>query len=171
MVFSALDKTVDSPRTVHTPNFATRPPKLRISKSEIERFKSGFHLISIPPLELARQLAIRDIKTFQKIELEEYLHMRWTKDDKEIRSPNVLLSIKQFCDVGYWIAGEIVSEFNLQKRLKVLSNAIKLAHHCLELGNFNGAMAGKKGPLYLIYYYSYLFIFCFYFSYKWITKS
>lgn len=142
------------------PQFCTKPPRIKVTRSELEKLEDSLKLQYISPLELARQLAIRDFKMFRAVSMEECLHMRWTKKDKENLAPNIICSIRQFCryveellftiddnlfSIGFWIASEIVQEKHLNKRAKMLARAIRTAYHSLLLGNFNGAMAIASG--------------------------
>lgn len=77
--------------------FGTKPPKPKVTKSDLEKLELHLRLATIAPLELARQLAIRDLRLFQQINLEECIHMRWTKSNKNDLAPNIILSIRQFC--------------------------------------------------------------------------
>jgi hypothetical protein len=51
------------------------------------------------PVELARQIAIRDNLLLRLISGDECLHLAWTKPEtKLVEATNVLSNIKQFCE-------------------------------------------------------------------------
>ena len=68
----------------------------KVSKSILNSLKT-ITIFTLPPLEFARQLAIRDNLLYRSVKLEELILMRWTKSNKNDLAPNVLSSIQQFC--------------------------------------------------------------------------
>ena len=166
-----LKKEQKEPEKVEL-QFDKKPPKPKICRA-ISHAKdiSAIQLSLIQPIEFARQLAILDHQLYKNIRPEECLHMRWTKSDKNQKSPNLLCSINQFCRffflfnsffsfrkiivgerVGMWVANEIVEEINIEKRVVILQKMIAIAHESLKLRNFNGAMAGSFFIFFTIFF-------------------
>lgn len=44
--------------------------------------------------------------------------------------------------MGYWVAGQIVQEFEIGRRVEALTQGILIAYESYKMNNFNGAMAG-----------------------------
>ena len=78
--------------------FNTKPPKSKVSRSLLSTSIENMSLHLIHPVELARQLALIHHHLYRAIRVEEVLHMRWTKNDKLEKSPNVIASIHHFCE-------------------------------------------------------------------------
>jgi son of sevenless-like protein len=57
---------------------------------------SELKFIDIPPVELARQICLYDMKLLAKFKPSEVVRLGWTKRDKEKTSPNILAMITRF---------------------------------------------------------------------------
>jgi hypothetical protein len=88
---------------------------------------SSMSLLDFHPLELAKQLALREWSYFQRAEVDEYIHLRWTKSNKNKSAPNILQLIRRFNELSYWVASEIVSTVNKKKRIVVLTRFLQIA--------------------------------------------
>ena len=121
--------------------FNEKPPKSKISKGLSTMKLNDIGMNIIHPTELARQIALLDHKLYRSIKMEECLHMRWTKSNKEELAPNVIKSIKQFCNVGNWVTSQIVQEYDLEKRSSLLYKFVQAAYESYKFKNFNGAMS------------------------------
>lgn len=77
--------------------FDTKPPKPKMSRS-LGSNAASLNVHAIHSLELARQLALIHHQQYRAIHVEEILHMRWTKNDKQEKAPNVIASIHHFCE-------------------------------------------------------------------------
>jgi len=122
-----------------------KPPKQRMHKKLSVVPLNKITITMIDAVEFARQITYRDNRTLRMINVEEYLHMNWSRADKESLAPNLLESIHQFCNLGFWVASEIVREPELPKRAYILKRCIAVAYECFRLKNFNGAMAIVSG--------------------------
>jgi len=88
---------------------------------------SSMSLLDFHPLELAKQLALREWSYFQRTEIDEYIHLRWIKSNKNKSAPNILQLIRRFNELSYWVASEIVSTANKKKRIAVLTRFLQIA--------------------------------------------
>ncbi len=88
---------------------------------------SSMSLLDFHPLELAKQLALREWSYFKRAEIDEYIHLRWTKSNKHKSAPNILQLIRRFNELSYWVASEIVSTVNKKKRVVVLTRFLQIA--------------------------------------------
>ena len=83
--------------------FDSKPPKSKVSRQLLSTSVEDVHMHLIHPLELARQLAIIHHRLYRSIRVEECLHMRWTKNDKLEKAPNVIAAIHHFCEFVFFL--------------------------------------------------------------------
>eukprot|EP01117_Protostelium_nocturnum_P011539 TRINITY_DN4183_c0_g1_i1.p1 TRINITY_DN4183_c0_g1~~TRINITY_DN4183_c0_g1_i1.p1 ORF type:complete len:490 (+),score=126.49 TRINITY_DN4183_c0_g1_i1:135-1604(+) len=100
-----------------------------------------YSVLDFNPIEVARQLTLKDYDLCKAIQPKECLGLAWTKKDKATRSPNLLKMIDRFNHVSRWVTYTIVMEPNLKKRTKILSFFVQLIQHLYELNNFNAIFA------------------------------
>ncbi|XP_044717902.1 rasGEF domain-containing protein [Hirsutella rhossiliensis] len=121
-------------------------PQPVISKSQLHTlnsFKAGGStptLLDFEPLELARQLIIRQMAIFCSILPEELLASQWMKNGgAEARNVKAMSSLST--DLSNLVAETILQHHEIKKRAAVIKQWIKIAHHCLELHNYDGLIA------------------------------
>lgn len=85
---------------------------------------------SFHPVEIARQLTLMEMKNFVQIKPTECVHQAWTKQDKEIRAPNIVKYIKQANSIPMIIAKVILSYPDTASRAKAITNFIVVAEVC-----------------------------------------
>ncbi|QPH09830.1 hypothetical protein C2857_000849 [Epichloe festucae Fl1] len=121
-------------------------PSPLISKSQqhlLTSFRTGGNgptVLDIEPLELARQLTIKQMGIFCAILPEELLASQWMKKGG-IDAPNVKAMSALSTDISNLVAETILQYPEIKKRALVIKQWIKVAHHCLELHNYDGLMA------------------------------
>lgn len=106
-------------------------------------WKSGGHTPSImdfEPLEIARQLTIKQMSIFCSILPEELLGSQWMKKGG-LGSPNVKKLTALSTELSNLVADTILQHNEVKKRAAVIKQWIKIAHQCLELKNFDALMA------------------------------
>lgn len=124
----------------------TPVPQPTISKSQhnmLATFKSGGSLPTIldfDPLELARQLTIKQMNIFCSIQPDELLSSQWMKKGG-VDAPNVKAMSSLSTDLSNLVADSILQHQEIKKRAAVIKQWIKVAHQCLELHNYDGLMA------------------------------
>ncbi|KAI0010107.1 ras GEF [Xylariaceae sp. FL0662B] len=124
----------------------TPMPNPAVSKSQqslLTNWKSGGSCPSIldfEPLEIARQLTLRQMTIFCSILPEELLGSQWMKKNG-VGSPNVKAMSGFSTDVSNLVADTILQHSDVKKRATVIKQWIKIAHQCLELNNYDGLMA------------------------------
>ncbi|KAH0791969.1 RasGEF domain containing protein [Histomonas meleagridis] len=91
---------------------------------------------SIPPEELARQLALLHSRTYRKIKPTEVLTMIWG-DNKTGGSPNINKLIHHFNLFSNFTTLTIIMPTTAQKRAEVYTFWIEVASHCLRLKNYH----------------------------------
>ncbi|KAH9908186.1 ras GEF [Xylariomycetidae sp. FL2044] len=148
---SLVPRLVSSMGKASTANAAlvpsdTRLPNPILSKSQqalLNNWKSGGSCPSVldfDPLEIARQLTVKQMNTFCSITPEELLGSRWTKKGG-IDSPNVKAMTSFSNALSNLVADTILQYPETKKRAAVIKQWIKVAHQCLELNNYDVLMA------------------------------
>ncbi|KAK1982521.1 RasGEF domain-containing protein [Colletotrichum cereale] len=124
----------------------TPHPPLAITKSQIHQlftWKSGGSnptILDFEPLEIARQLTIKQMNIFCSIMPEELLSSQWMKKGG-VDAPNVKAMSALSTDLSNLVAETILHYSEVKKRAAVIKQWIKIAHQCLELHNYDGLMA------------------------------
>lgn len=97
-------------------------------------------IIDFEPMEVARQLTLRVMRTYCEIRPEELLSMDWSK-------PNTKKAkhVRQMCllntDLAHWVGDSILAPDEAKKRAAVIKQWIKIACALLELSNYDSVMA------------------------------
>ncbi|TKC42250.1 hypothetical protein EI555_003918 [Monodon monoceros] len=113
----------------HNITFESPPPPIEWHISRPGQFET-FDLMTLHPIEIARQLTL----------LESDLYSVWTKEDKEINSPNLLKMIRHTTNLTLWFEKCIVEAENFEERVAVLSRIIEILQVFQDLNNFNGVL-------------------------------
>jgi uncharacterized protein YeeX (DUF496 family) len=141
---SSMGKT--STATAHYVPPDTPVPQPSISKSQqniLATFKNGGNLPSIldfEPVEIARQLTIKQMNIFCSIQPDELISSQWMKNSG-VDAPNVKAMSSLSTDLSNLVAYSIIQHQEIKKRAAVIKQWIKIAHQCLELHNYDGLMA------------------------------
>lgn len=109
----------------------------------LSAFKMGAaqpSILDFDPLELARQLTIKQMNIFSSILPEELLASQWMKNGG-VDAPNVKAMSSLSTDLSNLVAETILQQQEVKKRAQVIKQWIKIAHQCLELHNYDGLMA------------------------------
>lgn len=117
-----------------------------ISKSQLHAlnsFKAGSStptILDFEPLEVARQLTVKQMAIFCSILPEELLASQWMKNGGA-EAPHVKAMSSLSTDLSNLVAETILQHPEIKKRAAVIKQWIKIANHCLELHNYDGLMA------------------------------
>ena len=142
---SSMGKT--STAIAHCVPADTPMPHPAISKSQqnlLSSFKvGGGHvptILDFEPLELARQLTMKQMSIFCSILPEELLASQWMKNGG-VDAPHVKAMSSLSTDLSNLVAETILQYSEIKKRAAVIKQWIKVAHQCHEIHNYDGLMA------------------------------
>ena len=97
-------------------------------------------VLDFDPLEIARQLTLKQMNLFCAIMPEELLGSQWMKKCGA-GSPNVKAMTALSTDLSNLVADSILQHNEVKKRAAVIKQWIKIAQQCLELHNYDSLMA------------------------------
>ena len=141
---SSMGKTNTSIAAYIDPNTPFPPPIL--GKKELNLLKqwktgeSSITILDFDPLELARQLTIKESAIFCSILPEELLDTEWTRKSGSL-AVNVRAMSTLSTDLAHLVADSILYLEEPKKRAATIKHWVKIANKCLELNNYDSLMA------------------------------
>ncbi len=108
---------------------------------------TSFDVLDLAPLELARQITLVQHGLFAQIDARELLQDAWTGPEGATKASHVCACISNFNHLCGWISSLIVTTPPMIPRIALIHRFIDVAKCCLDLQNYNGAMAILGGLL------------------------
>jgi len=141
---SSMGKTGTSV-TLSVPADTPLPPPVitRGALNSLTNWKAsgtGPTILDFDPLEVARQLTIKQMSLFCCITPDELLGSRWTKE-AGAHTPNVKAMMAFTTGLSHFVADTILQYEEVKKRAAVIKHWIKIAHQCQCLHNYDALMA------------------------------
>ncbi|KAG0166953.1 hypothetical protein DFQ28_007218 [Apophysomyces sp. BC1034] len=106
----------------------------------LPRNRKRFRLLDVDPLEIARQMTVRDFKLYSAIRPVECLDKAWSRESSDV-AVNIRASIEYCNQVTSWVSDSILSQHEVKKRSTVIKYWVQVAEKCRLLNNFNTCMA------------------------------
>ncbi|KAG0645883.1 Cell division control 25 [Hyphodiscus hymeniophilus] len=119
------------------------PNMSKSSTASLKNWKMGGTpptILDFDPLELARQLTIKEMNIFCLIMPEELLGSEWAKRSGS-NAVNVRAMSTLSTDLSNLVADTILQYDDAKKRAVIIKHWIKIAHKCLEINNYDSLMA------------------------------
>ncbi|EEA27944.1 Ras guanine nucleotide exchange factor bud5 [Talaromyces marneffei ATCC 18224] len=141
---SSIGKTNTSIAQYVSPE--TPLPAPVISKSQLNLLKqwkntgSAISILDFDPMELARQITIKESRIFCSILPEELLATEWMKKSGSL-AVNVRAMSTLSTDLANLVADSILDMVEPKKRALLIKQWVKIANKCLELNNYDSLMA------------------------------
>ncbi|KXX78322.1 Ras guanine nucleotide exchange factor A [Madurella mycetomatis] len=140
---SSMGKTNSSVSYVPAETPLPAPVITRSQINALTNWKAGGSspsILDFDPLELARQLTIKQMTLFCSIMPEELLGSKWTKRGG-IGAPNVKAMSSFTTGLSNLVADTILQYDEVKKRASVIKHWIKIANQCSVLHNYDALMA------------------------------
>lgn len=141
---SSMGKTNTATAQYIHPDTPLPPPILGKKENNLlKQWKNGETSLSIldfEPMELARQLTIKECRIFCSILPEELLDTEWMKKSGSL-AVNVRAMSTLSTDLANLVSDSILQLEEPKKRAVVIKHWVKIANKCLELNNYDSLMA------------------------------
>ena len=141
---SSIGKTNTSIAQYINPDAPLPPPMITKGQlAALRTWKNGGGSVSImdfEPLELARQITLKESSIFSSILPEELLATEWMKRSGSL-AVNVRTMSTLSTDLANLVADSVLQLEEPKKRAALIKHWVKIANKCLELNNYDTLMA------------------------------
>jgi son of sevenless-like protein len=111
----------------------------------IGKLPKGLEFFNYTPAVIARQLTVMDSLLYCAIQPWEVVTPACWKVDSVVKSSHIYKIVQKFNRIGLILSGHILSFVKIDLRAKAMGMWIKVACHCLDYNNYNGAMTIYAG--------------------------
>lgn len=122
-------------------NTPANPPPVPILPQSLKKIKFS----DLDPLELARQLTLREFMLFEKITPFECLTRRQSRSKARNNTlegtPHIDVFIQNSNDLTNWVGAMILSYTDARKRSQAIKYFTNVAEYCRQYNNFSSMMA------------------------------
>ncbi|KAG4306253.1 hypothetical protein PORY_000241 [Pneumocystis oryctolagi] len=137
-VYNLSNKSMHSDLSI-PPVIISKNLRTQLRTASFEDNPDSFSIIDFDPLEIARQLTLKESKLFCSILPEELVKLGTSR--KANASTTVKAMAALSTDIAGWVVESILSQNDIKKRAAVMKQWIKIGNKCLELSNYNTLMA------------------------------
>ncbi|CAH2087282.1 unnamed protein product [Euphydryas editha] len=120
-----------------------RPPDRTVDLKALfmpPRVPTKENIETLSALEIAEQMTYLDYQIFSSIHSEEFLGQAWTKSDKAVRAPHILMMTAHFNHISNLVISEILKKNTLIGRVAAIEKWAAVADIARCLHNFNGVL-------------------------------
>ncbi|KTW32685.1 uncharacterized protein T551_00170 [Pneumocystis jirovecii RU7] len=117
--------------------------RTQLRTASFEDNPDSFNIMDFDPLEIARQLTLKESKLFCSILPEELVRLGTSQKTNTSTTVKAMAALST--DITGWVAESILSQNDIKKRTAVMKQWIKIGNKCLELNNYNTLMAIVSG--------------------------
>ena len=100
--------------------FSKKAPTPILPKAE------NCELLEHDPVELARQVCLKQQRLYRAIFLREFMDQKWNKGDKNALAPGIVAFIEDFNELSTFVTRSIVMHLGIRKRIKHVEKWIQV---------------------------------------------
>ncbi|KAK3094148.1 hypothetical protein FSP39_024725, partial [Pinctada imbricata] len=137
-IIKVIRRRFESLSTEREITHQSQPPKI---EWHIARKKEEFDLMTLHPIEIARQVTLLEFDLYRAVQPSELVGCAWVKETKKQNSPNLLKLIDFTNNFTFWLEKCIITTENLDERVAIMNRILEIMIVFQELNNFNGVLA------------------------------
>ena len=136
-IIKVIHRRFESMSTERELTLQKQPPPV---EWHITRKKEEFHLMTLHPIEIARQITLLEFDLYRAVQPSELVGCAWMKENKYKTAPNLLNMISFTNNFTFSLEKCIIEAENLEERVAIVHRIIEIMLIFQELNNFNGVL-------------------------------